>query len=108
MKKLLTASALCIAMACATSVQAAEPNLAAMGLSGMQKMTQTQAKQVRGQGAIVWGTSNAAYGGFIGGSSASNSYIGFGRRFAVGGSISVAGGNFGGVYAGGGAIAYGR
>ncbi len=79
-------------------------SLNAMGLSGMKTISNDQAKQIRGQGAIVWGFSSASY---FGASSSFNGYIAGGNSFAGGANGSIAGGNFGYVYAGGFSIAGG-
>lgn len=105
MRNLVVAVALCFALVVSTqSAQAAEPNLKALGLGSMKTMTQPQAKQVRGQGVIVWGYSSAR----VFGSSSNNGYLAWGRRSAGGANISVAGNRFGIVGAGGGSIAFSR
>ena len=58
MKNLLGGLVLCALIAvCGQNARAGEPNLSAMGLGGMKKITQSQAKQIRGEGGIVFGRS---------------------------------------------------
>lgn len=65
-----------------------------MGLSGMQVMPHQQAAQVRGQGAVVWGSSYATAAGVNLAAGGTNGYKAWGRSGAQGsnGSIAVVGG----------------
>ena len=105
MNKLAAAIALGVALIAAPGAQADEPNLSALGLGSMKKMTQTQAKEVRGQGIIVFGGSFAR----IPGRAASvNGYAGTGRRIGGGFNLSFAGSRRQTVFAGGGSFAFAR
>ncbi|GIW99102.1 MAG: hypothetical protein KatS3mg111_2435 [Pirellulaceae bacterium] len=84
MKKLFATIALGCAAAMATPAEAAEPNLKALGLGNMKVVSHEVAKEVRGQGGIVWGTSFAR----IGPSFSTNSYYGWGPNSASGWNIS--------------------
>jgi len=74
--------------------------LSAMGLSGMQLMSDNDALAIRGKGyrfhgprvaTDAWGQSSAGVGTPIGGSSASNGYNARGFRAAGGNTDSIAG-----------------
>lgn len=112
MKKSFVVAALVACMAAAApSVQAGEPNLSALGLSSMTKMTHSEAKNVRGQtrrrasvsGSTIHGSAGAVFLGgggkvgngiIIGGggigylSGATSSYSAYGGSSATGSSFS--------------------
>jgi len=113
MKKSFVVAALVACMAAAApSVQAGEPNLSALGLSSMTKMTHSEAKNVRGQtrrnrasvsGSTIHGSAGAVFLGgggqvgngiIIGGggigylSGATSSYSATGGKSATGTSFS--------------------
>ena len=86
MRTLLAVCALIASASIAQVARADSPNLAALGLGGMKKMSQSQAQSVRGQGSIVWGGSFATLPGAF----STNGYLSQGRGFAIGGNISFA------------------
>lgn len=94
------------AMLSTSNAFAGEPKLSALGLGSMKTMSHSQASTIRGQGAIVWGSSTATI--FRGGyATSSNGYIAVGSVVAGGLNVSVAGNNRGAVYAGGLSVAGG-
>jgi hypothetical protein len=72
-------------------------SLDAMGLSGMQALSHSDAAQIRGQGAVVWGRSYASTTVFGLHAEGGNGYRAWGRRGAAGanGSVAVVGGAIG-------------
>jgi hypothetical protein len=109
MKKIALMVAMLVGVsACASNVSAGEPNLNALGLGSMSSVSQTSAKQIRGQGAVVWGDSTATAVRNFNFATSNNGYNARGRTIAGGLNVSVA--NAGGrtVYAGGLSIAGGR
>jgi hypothetical protein len=78
-------------------------SLSDMGLSGMKTLSNDDAKQIRGQGAIVWGGSYA----YVWGAGSVNGYLATGNYVAGGANLSFAGNRRGTVYAGGFSIAGG-
>ena len=96
MKNMIFAVALLFGLAMSVSAEAGEPNLKALGLGGMKKMSQPAAKEVRGQGAIAWGASFAVVPGTA---ASTNGYFSTGRFVAGGINGSVAfSGFFGEVF----------
>ena len=91
MKKYASLALAVCAMFSASSAIAGEPKLNALGLGSMKTISQSQASTIRGQGAIVWGSSTATAarpGAFA---TSSNGYIATGRTLAGGLNVSVAG-----------------
>ncbi|MEM7477333.1 MAG: hypothetical protein AAF483_20300 [Planctomycetota bacterium] len=86
MKNVAIAMALLLGLALSSGAQAGEPNLKALGLGGMKKMSQPEAKQVRGQGAIAWGGSIAVLPGAFD----TNGYFATGNFVAGGVNFSSA------------------
>jgi len=109
MKKIALMVAMVVGVsAFASNLSAGEPNLKALGLGSMSSVAQSAAKQIRGQGAVVWGGSTATATTRNNFASSSNGYFAQGRTVAGGINLSVA--NAGGrtVFAGGLSIAGGR
>lgn len=108
MKKCASLALAVCAMFSATSAIAGEPKLNALGLGSMTTISQSQASTIRGQGAIVWGSSTATVIRPGAGATSSNGYIATGRNLAGGVNVSVAGVSGGPtVYAGGLSVAGG-
>lgn len=86
MKNVVFAVALLFGLALSVSAEAGDPNLKALGLGSMKKMSQPAAKEVRGQGAIAWGRSFSIVPGAV----STNGYFGTGRFVAGGVNFSFA------------------
>lgn len=119
MKKWVAICAVLVSMSFVSTGQSAEPGeidgsaLSALGLSGMQQMSDDEGTNVRGRFARVSGYSQASV---FGGTFSENSYFAAGSRIAAGANGSIAFRSFGRgffrttvvVGAGGGSIAYSR
>jgi hypothetical protein len=108
MKKCASLALAVCAVFSASSAIAGEPKLNALGLGSMTTISQSQASTIRGQGAIVWGSSTATLarpGVFA---TSSNGYVASGNVLAGGVNVSVAGSTRGPVvFAGGLSVAGG-
>ena len=77
----LVMASLCVASAvdCATAADVSDRSLAAMGLGGMQKLSDAQGEQIRGKGFVMaWQTSETYT--VVSGASSSQGFISTSRR----------------------------